>query len=224
MYGIDVVLPGMKYASVERPPSYGGSVRNYDASDALKVPGVERVVQIPGTPPPSGFKPLGGVAVIASNTWAAMQGRQQLHIDWEPGPNADYDTTSYRAELEKTAREPGHVARDNGDTVNALRTAAKHVSADYFVPHLAHAMMEPESCTAMFATVAARCGRRRRNPQQARTTVAEVLGVDQSNVTVNVTLLGGRFRAQVETRLCRGGGVARTRRRCACEGDVEPRG
>jgi len=193
VYGIDVVLPGMKYASVERPPSYGGSVRNYDASDALKVPGVERVLQIPGTPPPSGFKPLGGVAVIASNTWAAMQGRQQLHIDWEPGPNADYDTTSYRAELEKTAREPGHVARDNGDTVNALRTAAKHVSADYFVPHLAHAMMEPESCTAMFATGGCTVWTATQNPQQARTTVAEVLGVDQSNVTVNVTLLGGGF-------------------------------
>ena len=71
------------------------------------MPGVERVVEIPGTPPPSGFMPLGGVAVIASNTWAAMQGRQKLQIDWEPGPNADYDTTSYRAELEKTAREPG---------------------------------------------------------------------------------------------------------------------
>src|SRR5580704_4344191 len=69
VYGIDVVLPGMKYASVERPPSYGGTVRSYDASDALRIPGVERVVQTPGTPPPSGFKPLGGVAVIASNTW-----------------------------------------------------------------------------------------------------------------------------------------------------------
>jgi isoquinoline 1-oxidoreductase subunit beta len=193
VYGIDVVLPGMKYASVERPPSYGGSVRSYDAGDALKVPGVERVVQIPGTPPPSGFKPLGGVAVIASNTWAAMQGRQQLHIDWEPGPNADYDTTTYRAELEKTAREPGHVARDNGDTVNALQTAAKRVSADYFVPHLAHAMMEPESCTAVFAAGGCTIWTATQNPQQARTTVAQVLGIDQSDVTVNVTLLGGGF-------------------------------
>jgi isoquinoline 1-oxidoreductase subunit beta len=193
VYGIDVVLPGMKYASVERPPSYGGSVLSFDAGDALKVPGVERVVQIPGTPPPSGFKPLGGVAVIASNTWAAMQGRQQLHIDWEPGPNADYDTTAYRAELEKTAREPGHVARDNGDAVEALRTATRRVSADYFVPHLAHAMMEPESCTAVFAADACTVWTATQNPQQARTTVAQVLGIDQSDVTVNVTLLGGGF-------------------------------
>ncbi len=193
VFGIDVMLPGMKYASIERPPSYGDRVRSFDAREALKVSGVEQVVEIPGAPPPSGFRPLGGVAVIANNTWAAMQGRQKLQIVWEPGPNADYDTTAYRAVLEATARQPGKVVRDNGDVSQALRTAAKRVSADYFVPHLAHAMMEPESCTAVSGTGGCTVWTATQNPQQARATVAEVLGIDQSDVTVNVTLLGGGF-------------------------------
>ena len=78
----------MKYASIERCPVYGGRARSYDATAALGVPGVERVIEIPTTPLPSGFKPLGGIAVIADNTWAAQQGREQLKIDWDFGPNA----------------------------------------------------------------------------------------------------------------------------------------
>jgi isoquinoline 1-oxidoreductase subunit beta len=170
IYGIDVTLPGMKHASIERPPSYGGRVKTFDPTEALKVPGVERVVEIPGAPVPSGFLPLGGIAVIATNTWAAMQGRQKLQMQWEAGPNADYDTTAYRAALEATARQPGKVARQNGDPDHALQTASKRISADYFVPHLAHAMMEPESCTAVFADGACTDGlphriRSRRAPQ-----------------------------------------------------------
>jgi isoquinoline 1-oxidoreductase beta subunit len=193
VYGIDVTLPGMKHASIERPLSYGGSVKHYDASEALKVPGVERVVEIPGAPPPSGFLPLGGVAVIASNTWAAMQGRQKLKIEWDAGPNALYDTTVYRIELETAARQRGKVARVNGDVDRALQTASKRVTADYFVPHLAHAMMEPESCAAAFANGACTVWTATQNPQQARATVAQLLGIQQSAVTVNVTLLGGGF-------------------------------
>ena len=193
VYGIDVTLPEKKFASIERPPCYGGSVKSFDASEAMKVPGVERVIAIPSSPPPSGFLPLGGIAVIATNSWAATQGRQKLNIQWEPGPNADYDTTSYRATLEATARQPGKVARENGDVDAALQSASKRISADYFVPHLAHAMMEPEASTAIFADGACTVWTATQNPQQARTTVAQFLGIEESKVTINVTLLGGGF-------------------------------
>src|SRR6202022_4153115 len=103
-YGIDVVIPGMKYASVERCPVYGGKVRSYDPKDALSVAGVERVVEIPATPMPAGCKPLGGIAVIASNTWSAQQGRQRLKIEGDYGPNAGHDSVTYRAELEATPK------------------------------------------------------------------------------------------------------------------------
>ena len=192
-YGIDVVIPGMKYASVERCPVYGGKVKSYDPKDALSVAGVERVVEIPATPMPSGFKPLGGIAVIANNTWSAQQGRQHLKIEWDYGPNAGHDSAAYRAELEATAKEPGKVVRNHGDVDGALASAAKRVSADYFVPHLAHAQMEVPNAVAHWVANTCETWSPTQNPTQVRQTVAEVLGINEADVTVNVTLLGGGF-------------------------------
>src|SRR3984893_9285709 len=192
-YGIDVGLPGMKYASVERCPVYGGKVKSYDPKDALSVAGVDRVVEIPATPMPSGFKPLGGIAVIASNTWSAQQGRQRLKIEWDYGPNAGHDSAIYRAELEATAKDPGKIVRNHGDVDGALASAAKRVSADYFVPHLAHAQMGVPNAGAHWVGSTCPTWSQTQNPTQMRQTVAEVLGINEADVTVNVTLLGGGF-------------------------------
>jgi isoquinoline 1-oxidoreductase beta subunit len=192
-YGIDVVLPGMKYASIERCPVYGGKVVTFDATEALKVPGVVQVVAIPETPIPSGFNPLGGIAVIASNTWAAQQGRQKLKITWDFGPNASHDSTAYRAQLEATAKQPGHVVRNQGNVDDAIASAAHHIRADYFVPYYAHAPMEVPTAVANVVGDHCEIWAPTQFPQAARTTVAEVLGLPFENVTVNVTLLGGAF-------------------------------
>jgi isoquinoline 1-oxidoreductase subunit beta len=192
-YGIDIVLPGMKYALIERCPVYGGSVKSYYAKDVLAVAGVERVVEIAATPMPSGFKPLGGIAVIASNTWAAQQGRDKLKIEWDLGPNAGHETTAYRAELEATAKQPGRVARNQGDVDGALASAARRVSADYFVPYYSHTTMEVPTAVARVAGSKCETWSPTQNPQGARTTVAQVLGVPEADVTINVTLLGGGF-------------------------------
>ena len=114
-YGMDTRLPAMLYAVMARPPVYGGKVTSFDAADALKVPGVVRVVEIEASSPPPQFNPLGGVAVIARNTWAAMQGRKALKIVWDDGPNASYDSAAYKATLEEAARKPGKVVRNDGD-------------------------------------------------------------------------------------------------------------
>ncbi|MGP0060000.1 MAG: molybdopterin cofactor-binding domain-containing protein [Beijerinckiaceae bacterium] len=193
IYGLDVVLPGMKYVSIERCPVYGGRVKSHDATDALSVPGVERVVELAAPPIPSGFKPLGGIAVVANNTWTAQQGRTKLKIDWDYGPNADHDTTAYRAELEANARKPGRVARNEGDVDAALKTAAKQVSTEYFVPYLAHAPMEVPNAVARFEAGKCEVWAPTQDPQTARKTVAEVLGVPETDVIINVTLLGGGF-------------------------------
>lgn len=192
-YGIDVTLPGMKYASVERCPVYGGKALHFDATDALKVPGVEQVVEIPATPIPSGFYPLGGIAVIASNTWSAQQGRAKLKITWDFGPNADHDSTAYRAALEVTARQPGRVVRSEGNVDAALGAAHDRISADYFVPYYAHAPMEVPNAVAHFADGRCEIWTPTQFPQSARTTASQVLGVPLEDVTVNVTLLGGAF-------------------------------
>ena len=193
VYGLDVVLPGMKYAAVERCPVYGGKVKSFDASDALKVAGVERVIEIPATPIPSGFKPLGGIAVIANNTWAAQQGRERLKIEWNEGANATHDSRTYRAELEATAREPGRVMRNQGDVDAALAGAARRLTAEYFVPYLAHTPMEVPNAVAHFSGGVCEVWCPTQYPQGARTTVAQVLGVSETDVTLNVTLLGGAF-------------------------------
>jgi isoquinoline 1-oxidoreductase beta subunit len=192
-YGIDVVVPGMKYASIERCPVYGGRAKSIDSKAALAMPGVEKVIEIEATPIPSGFNPLGGIAVIANNTWAAQQGREKLKIDWDLGPNAGYDTTAYRAELEATARLPGRLVRGEGDVADALHSAAQRVSADYFVPHYAHAPMEVPTAVAHVTGDRCEVWAPTQSPQGARTVVAQALGFAENQVTLHVTLLGGGF-------------------------------
>ena len=192
-YGIDAVLDGMLYAVVARPPVYGGKVASYDAAATLKVPGVVQVVEISETPPPSEFQPLGGIAVIARNTWAAMQGRQALKITWQDGPNAAYDSTAYRATLEQAARAPGEVVRNQGDVAAAMSSAARRVEAEYYIPHMAQAPMEPPAATARIVDGRCEVWTATQAPQATRDRVSKRLGLPFDNVTVNVTLLGGGF-------------------------------
>jgi isoquinoline 1-oxidoreductase beta subunit len=191
--GIDPVLDGMMFAVVARPPVYGGKVASYDAAATLKVPGVVQVVEIPGTPPPSEFQPLGGIAVIARNTWAAMQGRQALKITWQDGPNASYDSTAYRATLEQAARAPGEVVRNQGDVAAAMSSAARHLEAEYYIPHMAQAPMEPPAATARIVDGRCEVWTATQAPQATRDRVSKRLGLPFDHVTVNVTLLGGGF-------------------------------
>ena len=114
VYGIDASLPGMKIAVVARPPVFGGKVATVESAEAEKVPGVERIVRLPEPALPCGFKPLGGVAVVARNTYAAIQGRNALKITWDDGANATYDSTAYRAALEASSKAPGTAIRSAG--------------------------------------------------------------------------------------------------------------
>ena len=192
-YGIDTVIDGMFHAVVARPPVYGGKVTSYDAQAPLKVPGVVKVIEIAGTPPPSEFWPVGGVAVIARTTWAAIQGRNALNITWDDGPNASYDSKTYRAELEQAARAPGDVVLDRGDVSSALQGAARRVTAEYYIPHMAQAPMEPPAATARIVDGRCEVWTATQAPQTTREHVAKRLGLAVENVTVHVTLLGGGF-------------------------------
>jgi isoquinoline 1-oxidoreductase beta subunit len=192
-YGQDVMLDGMKFAVVARPPVVGGKVVSFDAAEALKVPGVEKVLKLDGTPAPAKFNPLGGVAVVAKNTWAALKGREALKIVWDDGPNKSYDSASYRAMLEANVRKPGKIERNDGDADAALKSAARVITAEYYAPHLAHATMEPPAAVArqqggkweVWAPV--------QSPGQARDDIAKALGIKPDEMTVHTTLLGGGF-------------------------------
>jgi isoquinoline 1-oxidoreductase beta subunit len=183
----------MLYAVVARPPVYGGKVARYDAADALKVPGVVKVVEIEASAPPAEFNPLGGVAVIASNTWAAMQGRKALKIAWDDGPNAGYDSVAFKATLEEAARKPGKVVRNDGDVDAGMAGAARRLQAEYYAPHLAHATMEPPAATVRIVQGKCEVWGCFQSPQATRDRVAKRLGMSAADVTVHVTLLGGGF-------------------------------
>ncbi|GGC66613.1 aldehyde dehydrogenase [Siccirubricoccus deserti] len=193
VYGIDATLPGMLHAVVARPPVYGGRVVSVDDTEALKVPGVLRTLRIETPGMPSEFQPVGGVAVIARNTWAAMKGREALKITWEDGPNAVYSSDSYREMLQRGVRNPAKAVREQGDVDAALRTAATRVEAEYYIPHLAQSPLEPPAALVRIRDGRAECWACTQAPQVTRLRLAQKLGLQPENVTVHVTLLGGGF-------------------------------
>lgn len=196
IYGADVVRENMLFAVIARPPVYGAKVKSFDASAAKKIKGVERVVEVKGTGQPAAFNPLGGVAVLATSTWAAIQGRNALKIEWDntpAGDNASYDSETYRQALIERSRSPGKVIRSKGDVKKAFAEANKVVEATYYMPHMAHAPMEPPAAVVEIVDGHAQVWAPVQNPQATKDTVAGHLGLDPSKVTVNVTLLGGGF-------------------------------
>jgi isoquinoline 1-oxidoreductase subunit beta len=186
-YGIDVRQPGMLYAVVARCPVFGGKVASFDAAKAKSTPGVNDVIQISS-----------GVAVVADNTWSAMEGRRALAVQWDEGPNAKLTSAEISKQLSDAAARPGAVARKEGDVEAGLAAAATKFVVDYEVPFLAHATMEPMNCTAHVR--ADRCDVWA--PTQAQTssqaTAAKITGLDTSSVFVHTTFLGGGFGRRFE--------------------------
>ena len=193
IFGMDAKAPGMVYASIEHSPVIGGKLKSYDDKAPLKVPGVRQTLTIDPFKPPAGFKPLGGVAVIADNTWAAFQGRKKLNAVWDSGPNASYNSDEYKKELQQTARQAGNVVRNEGDADSVFAKGGDVVEADYYVPLLAHAPMEPMVAVADYKDGKVTTWCPTQNPQAVQETLGQELGIPKENVTCHVTLLGGAF-------------------------------
>ena len=194
IYGMDHKIDGMLHAVVARPPIFGGTLNSVDDTEARKVPGVVSVVTIDPASAPVKFQPLGGVAVIATNTYAAMKGREALKISWDDGPNAGYDSAAFKETLQTASRQPGKVVRAQGDVDAAMGEAVKRVSADYYIPHLVQAPMEtPAAIAHVKSDGSCEIWAPVQSPEAARTNVAQRLGLGDDKVTVHVTLLGGGF-------------------------------
>lgn len=193
VYAADVRLPDTLVAVIARPPVVGSQVASFDASAALKIPGVREVIPIPPPAEPWMFQPWGGVAVLADDTWAAMRGRAALTIAWTPSDNDGYDSVAYRAQLDKAVAAPGAVRRDHGDVEQALKGASRTLEADYYVPHLPHVPMEPPSATARMVDGELEVWACTQNPQTAQKSAAAAAELPASKVVVHVTFLGGGF-------------------------------
>jgi isoquinoline 1-oxidoreductase beta subunit len=182
VFGIDVQIPGMRIAVVARPPAFGGKLAKVDNAAALKVPGVERVVPT-----------ANGVAVIAKNFWAAKLGREALQIEWAPPEGGGLDTTKQLAEFRAVARKPGAIVSEKGKVDAGLAAAKTKLEAEYDVPYLAHAPMEPLNATVKID--GDRCeiwtGTQFQTGDQGA--AAKILGIPPEKVTIHTTFLGGGF-------------------------------
>jgi isoquinoline 1-oxidoreductase subunit beta len=192
-FGLDVYREGMVFASIEHPPVLGGTVKSLDDKDALAVKGVQQTVAIDPFKPPHLFQPLGGVAVIANNTWAAMQGRKKLKIDWNDGPHAAFESEAFKQQMLAGVRQPGKVFRNLGNVDTEFAKGGKTLEATYHTAMAAHASMEPPAAVAEFRDGKATVWAPTQNPQAVQDAVSAALGIDKKDVICHVTLLGGGF-------------------------------
>jgi isoquinoline 1-oxidoreductase beta subunit len=190
-FGIDVRVPGMLHAVVARCPTFGGKAVRFDAARAKAVPGVRHVVEIPAVE--KGAHSAGGVAVVADSTWAALQGRQALQVEWNHGPHAAESSQTLRQKFEDLASRPGKVVREEGDVAATLAAAARKIEAAYELPFQAHATMEPMNCTVDVRSDRAEAWAPTQAPDWARDAIREVTGLRPEAVTVHTVLMGGGF-------------------------------
>ena len=192
-FGQDAHVDGMLYAAVAHSPVFGGEVKNVDDSATLKVRGVKQTATIDAFKPPVNMQALGGVAVIADNTYAAFQGKKKLRVEWTKSEHDVWNSDTFRKYLEETARKPCKVVRENGNVDAAFAKGGKIVEAEYYAPMLAHASMEPPAAVASYRDGKVEAWVPTQNPQGAQEAIAAAVGAKKEDVTVYVTLLGGAF-------------------------------
>ena len=190
-YGIDSRVPGMLYAVIARCPVFEGKVASFDAGKAKQVRGVRDVVKIETSG--RGASTTGGVAVVAENSWAAMQGRQALQVKWDEGAAATESTEELRKQFLANAAKPGKVVRNEGDADEVLRKSAKRLHASYELPFAAHVCMEPMNCTVHIQADHAEAWVPTQGPQWAQSVIAEIANLPPEKVEVHTTQLGGGF-------------------------------
>jgi isoquinoline 1-oxidoreductase beta subunit len=202
-FGIDVRIPGMLIASVERCPVYGGTVRSYDAEKVKSMPGVRNVIEVKPahlthqfgekSGPGSRNYSRSGIALLADSTWEAMQARKELHVEWDEGEFGEESSASLHEQFVKLTAGPATVLRSDGDFDKAFDGASRTIEAVYEVPFLAHATMEPMNCTAHVRNGGCELWAPTQIPGAAAESVAQALGIPRERVKVHVTFLGGGF-------------------------------
>ena len=191
-FGIDSRVPGMLYAVIARCPVFEGKVASFDATKAKAVPGVRDVFEIKTSG--RGASTTGGVAVLADNSWAAIQGRKALAVNWDEGPAANESSDELRKQFLENAAKPGkNVLRNDGDADAALSASAKKVEAIYELPFAAHVCMEPMNCTVHIGPDSAEAWVPSQGPQWAQAVIAEIAKLPPEKVVVHTTLMGGGF-------------------------------
>jgi isoquinoline 1-oxidoreductase beta subunit len=186
VYGIDVRVPEMLFAAMKRCPYLGGKVLNFDPKRALAVAGVRQVVPIQ-----KGI--FTGVAVVADNTWAAFKGCESLNVEWDAGPNRDFDSDRFIAKLQSSFDQDGYPIRREGDTTKAMAAAAKRLEAVYLYPFQAHVPLETMNCIADVRQNSCEVWVPTQTPETAHEDIQKLLGLPPEAVKIHTTMLGGGF-------------------------------
>jgi len=184
-FGIDFRMPGMKHAVLSRCPTIGGKVASFDDKESKRNSGVSYVGKISDA----------AVAVVADSVWGAMEGRRVLSVNWDDGPNKDLSTAAVMELLKQTAAKKGASLYSVGDVTKAK---GRRITAEYQLPFMAHAPMEPGNCTANYSASGCELWAPTQVPQDCRDSVAQAVGLDPDQVKVNVTLMGGGFGRRLE--------------------------
>jgi len=202
-FGIDTSIPGMLIASMERCPVYGGAPSNFNAGEVNSLPGVRGVFEIPAVHLTHQFGETSGigsrnyscsgVAVVADSTWAALQARKRLKVQWNEPAGVRESTAVLRQKMKELVSKPGALIRNDGDFEKAHASAARTIEAAYEVPFLAHATMEPANCTAHFRDGECELWAPTQIPDAAAASVAQALAIPKERVKVHVTFIGGGF-------------------------------
>jgi isoquinoline 1-oxidoreductase beta subunit len=192
LFGIDVQLPGLLYATYVKSPVFGGKVASANLAEVKSLPGVRDAFVIAGTANLKGLLP--GVAIVADSTWAAFSARKQLKVVWDEGKTADESWKGFAAQAESLANQAGSdVLRNDGDVENALKSAAKTVEAAYRYPFISHASIEPQNATAWYRDGAVEIWAPTQNPEAGQKIVTETLGIPKEKITLHITRSGGGF-------------------------------
>ena len=198
LYGIDVTVPGMLYATYEKCPVFGGTVASANLDQVKMLPGVRHAFIVEGTLPPGAVSLnaglSGGVAIVADSWWRANVARQALQVRWNTGPSATQGSRGFETRAAELAgQKPAMVVRNDGDPESAFKSAAKVLEASYSYPFLAHATMEPQNSTAHFKDGKVEIWSPTQNGGGGRTAVAKLLGISEKDVTVHMIRAGGGF-------------------------------
>ncbi len=195
VYGLDVNIPEAKIAVIKRNPEAGAGIIDFDSKDALNIEGVSKIYQMEAGGFPLEFdKPVGGIVIIAKNTWTAIKARDAVKVNWKKGVNSNYSTNDFLAEMSQTAQKKGKAKRTQGNINEALKNADKIVKSDYLVPHFAHSPMETPCAVAHYKSDGScEVWGPVQSPQWVRGAIAGALELPEEKVTVNVTLIGSAF-------------------------------
>lgn len=190
-YGVDTKVPGMRYAAITHCPVLGGKLKRLDDTAARKIKGVLDVVEIPRFNVP--FGSVGGVAVVADNSWTAQKAVKALVVEWESGPNASYDTKAYRQTLVQNVEKPAQKVAERGDIESAFAGASHKVSATYTGGHLCHAPMEPNASVVWVKEDGVEVWASTQSPEDIQNVLGQYLEIEPKDVYVHVMMSGGAF-------------------------------